>query len=165
MEIDNNPELVPCFVSFEGKMPADKLAEIVALLGEISTEVQVSISAGNPEVKDVLDVPVGVNDVFRIAEANKISKVLAGRTVAVLKKLPEWYGERFVLPQGGYSSKALKEAIFRGDLEAITGMGPKSCELVGLVISELESQVMSGKKSDENACVIYGVQRIGTGGS
>ncbi|MFO0920406.1 MAG: hypothetical protein U0451_01915 [Candidatus Saccharimonadales bacterium] len=139
-EIDSNPELIPYFVSFEGSMPADKLAEIVALLGEISTEVQVSVRVGNPEAEELLDVPIGVNDVFRVAEANEISKVLAGRTAAILKKLPDLYGERFLLPQGGYSSKELKEAISRGDLEAIVGMGPKSCELVSLVIEDLEAQ-------------------------
>ena len=142
-EIDNNPELVPYFVSFEGKMPADKLAEIVALLGEISTEMQVSVCAGTPETTEIRDVPIGVNDVFRVAEANEISKVLAGRTVSVLKKLPDWWGERILLPQGGYSSRSLKEAISRGDFEAIVGMGPKSCELVSLVIADLEAQASS----------------------
>lgn len=144
-ENDNNPELVPYFVSFEGKMPEDKLSDIVALLGEISTEMHVSVRAGNPEAEDTVDVPIGMNDIFRVAEANEISKVLAGRTIGVLKKLADnsYWGERILLPHGGYSSRALKEAIARGDLEAVTGMGPKSCELVGLAIADVEAQLFS----------------------
>lgn len=147
-EIDNNHELVPYSVSFEGKIPIQRLAEIITLLGEISTDVQASVHVGNPETEDILDVPVGVNDIFRVAEANEISKILAGRTVGVLKKLADYsgWGKRTLLPQGGYSSKALKDAISRGDLEAISGMGPKSCELVSLVIADLESQ---GKSTNE----------------
>jgi hypothetical protein len=147
-ESDNKPELlVPYFVSFEGRMPAQKLAEVVAMLGGMSAEMQVSLRMGTPEVnpvsEEVTNIAVGRNDFFRVAEHNEISKVLAGRTVGILQRLADknpYWREIILLPQGGYSSKALKEANLRGDLLAINGMGTKGCELVELVIADVEAQ-------------------------
>ncbi len=163
-ECDHNPEQVPYFASFEGNISAEKLPELIALLGEISVEMHMTFRVGDITDEQLIevetpDMSISIRDFFRVAESNNISKIIAGRTVGIIGRMADigkdknvptdsWY-KSLSRPQGGYSLRGIKEAWIN-ELPSVTGMGPKSLELIELVITDIEaSQVSSISEKNE----------------